>query len=172
MVYQVVVAGLAGVLVVATVVATLTRSVVRAGFCFFLTLLAVAGLFVLLGADFMALAQLIVYVGGILVLILFGVMLTQREDEARPRSPLVQAVPSLAVAAGVLGGILYACRHFVVAPPLPVQSARSTFTGQQTLGIQFLTTHLLHFELASVFLLVALVVAAFISRATHRRPGR
>jgi NADH-quinone oxidoreductase subunit J len=55
----------------------LTKHVVRAGFALIAAFLGIAGLFAFLGADFLAGTQLLVYAGGILVLLLFGVMLTQ-----------------------------------------------------------------------------------------------
>ncbi len=59
-------------------VVVLARSLIYSAFALLFTFFGVAGLYVLLGADFLAATQLLVYVGGILVLLLFGVMLTHR----------------------------------------------------------------------------------------------
>ena len=57
-----------------------TKSVLHAAFFLLLTLLGVAGLFVLASADFLAIAQIMIYVGGVLVLVIFGVMLTHKAE--------------------------------------------------------------------------------------------
>ena len=57
-----------------------TRNVMYAALCLFIALLGVAALYVLAGADFLAITQLLIYVGGVLVLLIFGVMLTHRAE--------------------------------------------------------------------------------------------
>ena len=81
-------------------VVVLARSLIYSAFALLFTFFGVAGLYVLLGADFLAATQLLIYVGGILVLLLFGVMLTHklydldlRSDHRRHRAPLPQPVP-------------------------------------------------------------------------------
>ena len=59
------------------IVALLERSVVRSAFAMFGTFLGVAGLYLTLGADFLAMTQVLIYAGGIMVLYLFGLMLTK-----------------------------------------------------------------------------------------------
>ena len=64
------------VVVIPAFFAAFSRSIVRAAFSLFFTLFGMAGYYVLLGSDFIAVTQVIIYVGGILVLIMFGVLLT------------------------------------------------------------------------------------------------
>ncbi|HYU42904.1 MAG TPA: NADH-quinone oxidoreductase subunit J, partial [Vicinamibacteria bacterium] len=66
----------AAITVAAAAVVVLARSLIYSAFALLFTFFGVAGLYVLLGADFLAATQLLIYVGGILVLLLFGVMLT------------------------------------------------------------------------------------------------
>src|SRR5690606_10562255 len=70
----------------------LTRNLLYAGFSLLVTLLSVAGIYVLLFADFVAVTQLMVYVGGVLVLILFGIMLSSRVHDQSVLSENVNKV--------------------------------------------------------------------------------
>ena len=135
------------------------RSLIYSAFALLFTFFGVAGLYVLLGADFLAAAQLLIYVGGILVLLLFGVMLTHRIYDLDLRSEKTQLVPGLIIAVGVF--IIVAAVAFktewptVARPPAPTT---------QEIGRMFLGEYLLAFEAASVLLLVALIGAAMIVR--------
>src|SRR5207344_2595000 len=82
-------------------VVVLARSLIYSAFALLFTFFGVAGLYVLLGADFLAATQLLVYVGGILVLLLFGVMLTHKLYDLDLKSEVTQFLQSLFVAAGV-----------------------------------------------------------------------
>ncbi|MEE8148128.1 MAG: NADH-quinone oxidoreductase subunit J, partial [Longimicrobiales bacterium] len=88
----------ASVTVLSAAVVVLARSLIYSAFALLFTFFGVAGLYVLLGADFLAATQLLVYVGGILVLLLFGVMLTHRITDLDLRSEKTQVAPGLIVA--------------------------------------------------------------------------
>ena len=77
-----------------------TKNVVYAAFSLLATLFGVAGLYIFLEADFLAAAQVLVYVGGILILIIFGVMLTHRVMDVELKVKTIQVLP--AFVAGVL----------------------------------------------------------------------
>jgi len=140
-------------------VVVLARSLIYNAFALLFTFFGVAGLYVLLGADFLAAAQLLVYVGGILVLLLFGVMLTHKIYELDLKTDTVQFVPGLIVAAGlfvILSATAWRTEWAAVpSPPEPTTRA---------IGGLFLGRYLLAFETASVLLLVALIGAAMIVR--------
>src|SRR5919106_413459 len=87
--------------VISAVVVVLSKNILRAVFALLFTLFGVAGLFLFLHADFLAATQVLIYVGGVLVLLLFGIMLTQKVVEADIRTGKIQFLPSL-VAMGVL----------------------------------------------------------------------
>jgi NADH-quinone oxidoreductase subunit J len=118
-------------------------------------------MYAFLMADFLAVTQVLVYVGGILVLIVFGVMLTNRQVSVDIKTSSVQTVPAIAVVgalAGTLSGIIWSAQW----PVLPeLQDATAT---APVIGEMFLSSYLLPFEIASVILLVALVGAAMIAR--------
>ncbi|MBI4575364.1 MAG: NADH-quinone oxidoreductase subunit J [Planctomycetes bacterium] len=126
-----------------------------------------AGLYFLLGADFLALTQVMVYIGGILILILFGVMLTRRRDGgdsgiARDGAPRGSGLVVQGVTAAGLLGLLAAAVH--TRTPWAVREAGEPAYTAAGLGDLLLTDFILPFEVASVVLLVALVGAAYIVR--------
>jgi NADH-quinone oxidoreductase subunit J len=142
----------------ATVVVS-ARSLIYSAFSLLFTFFGVAGLYVLLGADFLAAAQLLIYVGGILVLLLFGVMLTHRIHDLDLRTEKTQLGPGLIIAAGVF--IIIGAVAFKTQWPT---AARAPAPTTQEIGRMFLGEYLLAFEAASILLLVALIGAAMIVR--------
>ncbi|NUN70991.1 MAG: NADH-quinone oxidoreductase subunit J [Bacteroidetes bacterium] len=140
-----------------------SRNIVYSAFALLFTFFGVAGLYVLLNADFLAVTQLLVYVGGILVLLLFGVMLTSNTVSLDIRSGSMNVLPAVSVVAavaGMLGGIYYTSDWFVSAQMSPLTAE----TTSKEIGVALITTHVLPFEIASVILLMAIVGAAMMAR--------
>jgi len=143
------------------------RNIVHAAFALMITLFGVAGLYVFLGADFLAATQVVVYVGGILVLILFGVMMTSGRLDMK-----------LKLERGQLfwGGLVSLAIFFLL---LSVITGTPQWENLEDSGTFEPTTRrigelilqgefLLPFEVASILLLVALIGAALISRKEVR----
>lgn len=142
----------------------LSRHIVYAAFSLMTTLLGVAALYVFLAADFLAVVQLAIYVGGILVLTIFAVMLTQRIEDVHISNRAVGRVPALVVI-GAIGcgmGTALLGAAFTTATALPAEPMAAR------LGRAFLDQYLLPFELASVVLLAALVGATALARKELR----
>ncbi len=143
----------------------LSSNIVHAAFSLLVTLFGIAGLYVLLGADFIGVVQVIVYIGGILVLIIFGVMMTQRGKLL----PLSIQLPGKVFGAVLTGAILVALllaatrSLWPVAPSLGEAQPTSAAIGDLLLG-----KYLIAFEVASVLLLAALVGAVLIVRRSVR----
>ena len=123
--------------------------------------MGVAGLYVFLGADFPAVAQVLIYVGGILVLILFAIMLTKQIGEDPKLTNAHLALPVGAALAVVTVGTL---SYMALMAPWKLAPVRSYEPVSAALGVGFLTDFLLPFEVASVVLLAALVGAVVIAR--------
>jgi NADH-quinone oxidoreductase subunit J len=142
-------------------VVVFSKSLIRSAFALLFTFLGVAGLYLHLGADFLAAAQLLVYVGGILVLLVFGVMLTHRVQSLDLRSGTTQMGPASIIAGGlfVVLSVLAVRTHWVVSD---TQAALQGTTA--SIGEAFLGRFILPFWLASLVLLVAMVGAALIVR--------
>jgi NADH-quinone oxidoreductase subunit J len=151
--------------VVSAFIVVFSRNIVYSAFSLLFTFFGVAGLYVLLNADFLAVTQILIYVGGILVLLLFGVMLTNKVVNVELKTGTLHTVPALilvAVVSGSLCGLFYSAWKGVGTP----QSMMQTTT--KTLGELLMTSYLLPFEIASVILLVALIGAAFTARRTRK----
>jgi NADH-quinone oxidoreductase subunit J len=147
------------VTVASAAVVVFARSLIYSAFALLFTFFGVAGLYVLLGADFLAATQLLVYVGGILVLLLFGVMLTHRIYDLDLRTDKTRLGSGLLVAGGIF--VVLAAVAFKTEWPTAARAPAPTTEG---IGRLFLGEYLLAFEAASVLLLVALIGAAMIVR--------
>lgn len=137
-----------------------SRNIVHSAFSLLGTFGGVAGLYVFLGADFVAAVQVLIYVGGILVLILFAVMLTHRISDIRITNRTVGRIPALAAVAVFLGLLVYAIgeTRWAEAPELAYEPTTAV------IGNLFLGDYLLPFQIAAVVLLVALIGAITLSR--------
>jgi len=124
------------------------------------TLFGVASLYVFLWADFIAGVQLIVYIGGILVLIIFGIMLTNRISSVRLSQTNVQQGIGGVVATSFLILLLLV----VAKTPWLQKNAVEPATTVNDIGVLLLTKYLLPFEAISLLLLGALIGAAILSR--------
>ena len=124
------------------------------------TLFGVAGLYVYLYADFIAVSQVIIYVGGILVLIIFGVMLTNKLDD-----PKLSNQSQNQLIAGVFCLALLAFQFQIIFnTKWNVQDLITRESTVNEIGYMLLTDYLLPFEVVSVLLLAALIGAAMLSR--------
>jgi len=135
-------------------------NIMRAALSLLFSLIGVAALYALMAADFLATAQVLIYVGGILILILFGVMLTQRIYMAQAFAGKGQVIPGAAISLGLALCLIVSIwsQHF----PSPGHLGDFPTTGR--IGRLLLTRYILPFEVASVLLLVALIGAAFLAR--------
>jgi NADH:ubiquinone oxidoreductase subunit 6 (subunit J) len=151
-------------------------NLVRSVFMFFITLFALAGLYVLSLADFVAVTQVVVYVGGILVLILFAFMLSGRENlegmqQKKNRLLSVSKLPALLLAAAFF---IVLTNIFLKADAKDIVWVKQAVADHQVmtpdnisinnLGISLMTNYLLPFEAISILLLMALIGAAHLSR--------
>ena len=153
------------VTVVSGFIVVFSKNIVYAAFSLLFTLFGVAGFYALLQADFLAVTQILVYVGGILTLLLFGVMLTNKVISVDMKTGTIHTIPAVVIAAfvfGSLAGIFYATWSAVTAPPVTLTSTT------RPIGEMLMTGYALPFEVASVVLLVAMIGAALIARRTKK----
>ena len=153
-----------------------TKNLVRSIFMFFITLFALAGLYVLALADFVAITQIVIYVGGILVLILFAFMLSGRETLSALSLQRKQFIGIGKLPAFLLAGLfLIVLLNMIIKVDannlewvkksveekmdIPANAAMT-----ENIGVNMVTRYLLPFEAISILLMVALVGAAHLSR--------
>lgn len=140
-----------------------TRNVVHAAFWLLETMLATAGLYLLLDAEFLALVQVLVYAGAVSVLMLFTIMLTlrRREDAVRPFEPGWGGV----MLAALFGGSMLVAISKAELPQARMPDAVPTVAD---FGRVLFTQWAVPFEIASLVLLVALVGAVWWSGGDRR----
>ena len=154
----------ATVTVAAAIGVVACRNIVRASVCLLFTLGGVAGLYFLLDAEFLAAVQLVVYTGGILIIIIFGVMLTSTS----PFSKFHPKAGEVALASAV-GTLLFWTLLLVIVQTKWVSQPRlASAENVQVLGLAFMTEYLVPFELASVLLLVVMIGSAFVARGRRK----
>lgn len=173
------------------VLVVLSANIVRMAFYLTISLGATAGLFFLAGADFVGAMQLMIYVGGTLVLLVFGVMLTAQGPFVSMKTRGGDWMLAVVLSGSLLALLVPAA--FTVpewrgptAPDTLAQSqATSTPLGLGLLGVRVdkledrpetlkggMSSYLLPFEIVSVHLLVVLVGAAYLARTKRRRDVR
>jgi len=155
----------------------LSRSVIRSAVWLLFTLIGVSLIYLLLGAEFLSATQLIVYVGGTMVLVVFGVMLTSGGPYAVLPNKTAETVGGGLVAVALI--VLSIATAFAL--PMPTAEPNE-LPGTQALGLTFLgvaetgaprrIAYLLPFEIVSVHLLVVLVAAAYLARAKKKAVAR
>src|ERR1700753_653381 len=92
-----------------------SRNIVRTAVCLLFTLIGVAGLYFLLSAEFLAAVQLVVYAGGTLILIIFGVMLTSKSPFSRFEPKIGEVVVALSVATILFTALVLGIRNTTFA---------------------------------------------------------
>jgi NADH-quinone oxidoreductase subunit J len=141
-----------------------SRNIIYSAFSLLGTFAGVAGLYIFLGADFVAAVQLLIYVGGILVLILFAVMLTHRITDVEITNRAAGRIPALIV----IGILIFLLVQTIRETPWSKAKAIVHAPTTATIGDLFLDSYLLPFELASLVLLAAMIGAVVISRKEIR----
>ena len=152
------------------------KNIARALFLFFIVLFAMAGLYLFALADFVAITQIMVYVGGVLILMLFAFMLSNKEllkdlqDNCGSflSMPKWQAIP---VVLGFLLLMLYGIFEWQQAPSTWIiqsiengNNITATDNNIHQIGLRFMTFYVLPFEIISIFLMMALIGASHLSR--------
>ena len=144
----------------------LLTNIVHSAFLLGGVFISIAGLYILLNADFVAAAQVLIYVGAVNVLILFAIMLVnKREDFA----PIANRWIRNASTALVCAGLFALLSTMVLATPWSVYTG-SAVIGESSIvqiGMHFFSDFLLPFELASVLLLMAMVGAIILARRDY-----
>ena len=138
----------------------LIHSAVGLLFCLF----GIAGLYVLLAADFLAIVQVMVYIGGILTLIIFGVMLTSRVSDIERKTGPKDSVSMVAGVVLGIGSAVFLSFLFVKTKWIEVPVNELPTETLPKIGTLLLTDYLAAFIVIAVLLLVAFIGAALIAR--------
>ncbi len=150
----------AAITIVPAFIVVMSRNVIRSVYALFLSFFGIAGIYVLLSADFLAIVQLIVYIGGILILLLFGVMLTNKITQVPIKIGFFQIVPAILVV-GLLSGVMI---NFILRHEWITTNTAQAGVSLSGLGIALVTEYGVLFIIFGFLLLAALVGAASTAR--------
>jgi NADH:ubiquinone oxidoreductase subunit 6 (subunit J) len=125
-----------------------------------MALLSIAGLYLLLGAEFLAAVQVFVYIGGILTLIIFAIMFTKDLCNREIRQANEQRGTAFFVSASILAAMVYG----ILKTPLPEHTEAVKITETASMGRIFFVDYVLAFEILSVVLLIALIGAISLAK--------
>ena len=162
-------AAIVALTVAGALIAVLSTRIIRSVTGLALCCIGLAGLYFFLGSPFLALMEILIYVGAVCVTIVFGVMLSE-PDEPRPRerrgSELAWGIGAVLVCAAVFWGAL----KLAGGSMPPARALESADGSVRALGISLLTTYSLPFELISLVLLVAILGALVIAHGGRKKP--
>ncbi len=163
---QIVSLGILGVLMLASALGVvLLSNIVYSAFLLAMVFASISGLYILLNAGFVAAAQILVYVGAVNILILFGIMLVNKREDFQPVS---NAWIGKIATAAVCGGLFTLLSSMVLATSWQLSAAAPAGEAAiEVIGQHFFSDFLLPFELASVLLLMALVGAIILARREY-----
>jgi NADH-quinone oxidoreductase subunit J len=151
---------IAVVMILAAFQVVTSTNVVRAALSLVIVLAGVAGQYILLAAEFTAVVQVLVYIGAVVVLFLFGIMLTRARIGHESDLDNTSRLPAFVVAAALFALLIALLRDAFGRSEINV--ATPTTSGQ--VGDAIFSTYLVPFEVASVLLLAALVGAIVLAR--------
>ncbi len=165
MLYQGIFYSFAGVAGLAAIAVLFSRNLLHATLWLVVCLLSIAAIYVLAFAEFVAVTQILVYAGGIPVVIIFGIMLTAKFGQIPLRVQHKNIFTGFVLSSLLLGLLTVILSKFPAEIPelSPVDTQPDAI---QTIGIEIMTTHVLIFEVAGILLLMALIGAAVI--ASHK----
>ncbi|MDO8461448.1 MAG: NADH-quinone oxidoreductase subunit J [Deltaproteobacteria bacterium] len=145
-------------------IVSFSRSIVYSGFALLGTFFGAAGFYLFLSSDFVAVTQVLIYVGGVLVLILFAIMLTNKIEDATTSNPSLNRI-----AGAVLTFVLFLFLVGILSGTDWVVQDEEKFASMVTpIGNALLSSYLLPFEVISIALLAALLGAVVLVRREVR----
>ena len=152
--------GLAVVLLASALAVVLTRNLFHSVLYLALSLVATAGLFLSLDAEFLAAIQLLLYAGGVVTIVVFAIVVTERLVGDR----ITQTSRQLLAGFGIAGALLVAILAVFRRAPLTVRRPPVSGDLTRAIGESLLTTYVLPFELLGLFFFAALLGALYFAR--------
>jgi len=146
----------------------LMKNVLHAALFLMTCLLSLAGVYVLLQAEFLAVTQIIIYAGGVLILIIFGIVLSTRVKGKPLNVETSRLLPGILTGTGIFSILIYSWQSILSSLSASSQQANSI----KDIGYHLMSNYVAPFELAGLLLLISLIAAGFtasflIKRKTH-----
>lgn len=159
---------LSAIVLVFAAISVLSRKIFRAAISLLTSLVGIAGIYLLWDMDFIAAIQIIIYVGGIVVLIIFSIFLTHRASENLPKQLINKRIRSILIA---LTGFLFTAWIISATQFVPIVSTTAGSLSIKEIGVEILNYqkngYLLPFEAIS-FLLLAALVGSIVIAIKHK----
>ena len=156
----------AGTMLLAGILVVTMRDIIRCGLAMIVCFLALAGIYVVVGAPLVAAAQVIVYIGAISVLVLFAIMLTQTKSAPSRLAFQTQAIPAAIAAIVLLVVVLLA-----IASTAWGGAAERGATETAEVARRLFGPFVLPFEIVGVLLLAAVIGGVFLAKRDRSTPG-
>ncbi|RED57674.1 NADH-quinone oxidoreductase subunit J [Cohnella lupini] len=146
--------------IIGAVMAINFTKVVHTALSIAFTFIALAGLYVLLEAEFLAFVQVLLYVGAITILMIFGIMMTKHDGEGQePGRPLLETLAAIGCVC-LFGILFYGIRN----ADFPTETIAFSEDNTREIGLQLFTRYAIPFELVSVLLTVAFIGAIALAK--------
>ncbi len=146
--------------VLAALSAVCLKNIFHAALGLMVALLGIAGLYLALQADFLAVIQILLYVGAVVTLIIFSIMMTEQLGQPAQVSKNKLGLPALAACGLLTAGLVY----LALRTPWPVRAGGNAAVSTLDLGVALMGPYVFPFEVISVFLIAALVGAIVIAK--------
>lgn len=151
-----------------------SKNVVYSAFLLFFVFIGVAAVFVFANADFLAVAQIMIYIGGILILIVFGILLTNKPQNTRFGTQNTIITNNQNAFLGLFAALILMVGLFFVLFNVPFQRIEgknfeqfeAPITTVQSIGLNLIANNSLPFEAVGVLLIGALIGAGYIAKST------
>ncbi len=137
-----------------------TKNVIHAVYSLALVLVSLAGIYVLLNAELLAIVQILLYAGGVVILLVFGVMMTSRMKGRTLATKSKNSLVALILSVAIFTSLSFVFSEVSFSERIELHQPNQV----EDIGISFLTDHIVAFELIAFILLVALVGAAYLAK--------
>jgi len=141
----------------------LSKNVIHAAYALALVLASLAGIYVLLNAELLAVVQILLYAGGVVILLIFGVMMSNRLKGEKLITGSKNSFLAFLLSVFIFYGLVY-----LLSEVSPKSGSTDEGNQIQAIGISFLTDHIVAFELIAFVLLVALVGASYLAKMSSK----
>lgn len=157
---------LAGIILVSGLGVVVARNPIHSALALIVNLLTVAAIFAQLGAHFLAAAQIIVYAGAIMVLVLFVLMLLNIKVESPKKSSFISV--GLAIVAGIGGFAMLAPSLQRTFAGVYVDGGQQVEGTVKAIGLVLFSRYVFPFEIASILIMAAIVGAVMLAKRRYR----
>ncbi len=155
-----------GASIAAVLVMIVNRNIFYGALALLICLISLAGIYALLQAEFLAITQLLIYAGGVLVLLIFGIMLTNKISGKPVLTDSHNWFSGVIISASLLGVLLFSFQQVEI---MSAQNNLNTTRHINNIGIELMSTYAAPFELSGVLLLVCLIGAALTASSFKKK---